>query len=100
VHSESLVHQHGTPATLQTPPGEVTLSHVPAAHDHELGADVASAQSAESYAPAVVAPLHVPVHWLFALEHAPLGQSESATHRHAVCPLLHTGAGDSAVVHE
>jgi hypothetical protein len=49
-------------------------------------------------------PLALPVqpldglHWLLALTHLPLEQSPSATQRHAVPPVLRTGAGVSVVV--
>jgi hypothetical protein len=75
------------------------LLQFPAEHDHLLAAEVTSAQSAASYLPAAVGPVHVPVHWLLALEHWPLEQSESATQRHAVWVPLHTGAGERLVVH-
>jgi hypothetical protein len=39
------------------------------------------------------------LHWLSALTHLPLEQSESATHRHAVLAELRTGVGVSVVVH-
>ncbi len=82
------------------PLGEVTLSQLPTEHDHALAVDVTSAQSAVSYVPAVMAPVHAPVHWLAALAHLPLEQFESATHTHAVGEAagLGTGVGESEVV--
>jgi hypothetical protein len=93
------VHQHPTPDALHVPAGEVTVLQLPAEQDHALGGDVTSAQPAVSYVPAVVDPVHVPVHWLLALEHLPLGQSESATQRQPVRAALHAGTGERVVVH-
>jgi hypothetical protein len=94
------VHQQGTPGPGHAPPGEATLLQFPAEHDHLLAAEGTSAQSAASYLPAAVGPVHVPVHRLLALEHWPLEQSVSAAQRHAVCAAFTTGVGDSVVVHE
>jgi hypothetical protein len=43
-------------------------------------------------------PLLAAVHWLFALTHMPLLQSESSTQRHVVPPELGTGVGVRVVV--
>jgi hypothetical protein len=92
------VHQHGTPAALRVPVGEVTLSQLPVRHDAaEDDTAVNSWQSAWSRVSEVL-PEQVPVHWLFALTHMPLLQSESATQRHAVPPELDTGVGVRVVV--
>ena len=95
-HCASLVHQHGTPAAVHWPPGDVTLSQLPIEQDQVLATEVAVSQSWLSCGPV---PVQVPVHWLLALTHLPLEQSESATQRHAVCPELGTGAGVRVVVH-
>jgi hypothetical protein len=94
-HCESLVHQHGTPAAAQVPPGEVTVLQLPTGHDQELATDIAVRQS---WLSAGLAPLHVPEHWLSALTHLPLEQFESATQTQAECAELRTGAGVSVVV--
>src|SRR5260370_40460601 len=90
-HCESLVHQHGVPDAAQIPVDDVTLLQLPLAHDHAVAAAVTRAQFTLS---AVPVPVHVPVHWLFALTHLPLAQSESDTQRHAVCAAFETGAGE------
>ncbi len=71
--------------------------HPPSAHEYPVGASAGSRQSLLSAAPA---PVHAPVHWLFALTHLPLEQSLSATHRHALPSLFGFGAGTSEVGQE
>jgi hypothetical protein len=94
-HCESLVHQHGVPDAVHVPLGEDTVSQLPAEHDHASAVELAVSQFALSCDPL---PVHVPVHWVLALTHLPLEQSESATQRHAVPPEFNTGAGVSVVV--
>jgi hypothetical protein len=77
----SIVHQHAIPPSLQVPVGEVTLLQLPDEQVQPVVTEVRSWQFALSATPL---PVQVPVHWLFALTHLPLGQSESATQRHAV----------------
>ena len=95
-HCESFVHQHVTPAAAHLPVAEVTVLQLPVGHAHEVAADVTEAQLALSAGPV---PVQVPVHWVVALTHLPLAQSESATHTQAVLAGLGTGAGESVVVH-
>lgn len=95
-HCESFVHQHGTAASAHRALGDVTSSQLPIEQDQAFATDVAVLQSSRS---AGALPVQVPVHWLLALTHLPLEQSESATQRHAVSPELGTGAGESVVVH-
>lgn len=95
-HSESLVHQHGTPTAVHWPPGDVTSLQLPIAQDHSLAAEVAVWQASVSDGPV---PVHTPTHCPSALTHLPLEQSESATQRQAVCPELMIGAGVRVVVH-
>jgi hypothetical protein len=95
-HCESLVHQHGVPEAEHVPVDDVTVLQLPFEHDHAVAAAVTRAQFAPSAMPV---PVHEPVHWLFALTHLPLAQSESATQRHAVCAAFETGAGERVVVH-
>jgi hypothetical protein len=96
-HCESLVHQQGVPDAVHVPVGDDTVSQLPAEHDHASAVELAVSQSLLS-CEAVLAPVQVPVHWLLALTHLPLEQSESATQRHAVPPEFSTGAGVSDVV--
>jgi hypothetical protein len=96
-HWASLVHQHWTPAAAQVPVGEATSLQLPLEHAKPVVVDVRRWQFALSATPL---PVHVPVHWAFALTHLPLGQFESATHRHAVWPGSGTGAGARGVEHE
>jgi hypothetical protein len=94
-HCESLVHQHGTPAAVQAPDAEDTLSQLPIEHDQAFAALAAVWQSSLS---AVPVPEHMPAgHWLSLLTHLPLEQFESATQRHAVFALFRTGGGVSDV---
>jgi hypothetical protein len=97
LHCASLVHQHGIPAAVQVPVGDVTLLQLPVEQTHPVVPDVSSWQFALSATPL---PVHDPVHWLFALTHLPLEQFESATQRHAVWVGSGTGAGDRDVTHE
>jgi hypothetical protein len=94
-HWALLVHQHGVAAVqvALAPPD----SHAPTAHEY-VDTPVApesgpSWQSALSYVPAPVVPVHgLPVgHWPFAFEQWPLPQSESAVQRQT--PALAAGAG-------
>jgi hypothetical protein len=90
------VHQHGVPDAVHVPVDDVTLLQLPLEHDHAVAAAVTRAQFTLS---AVPEPVHVPVHWLFALTHLPLAQSESDTQTHPVWAALETGAGKRVVVH-
>ena len=90
------MHQQATPAALHVPVGDVTSSQLPIEQDHAVAADVSDSQSTLSATPL---PVHAPVHWLLMFRHLPLEQSESATHRQAVCAALHAGAGESVVGH-
>jgi hypothetical protein len=64
------------------------------------GAETANSQSCESNAPGASAPVQLPVvHCLFALEHLPLEQFESATQKHRVWPAFGAGDGVSEVAH-
>ena len=92
----SAVHQHGTPPAVHVPVGEVTSLQLPEEHVQPVVAEVRSWQFALSATPL---PVHVPLHWVFALTHLPLGQFESATQRHAVWVGSATGPGVSGVVH-
>jgi len=96
-HCASLVHQHGTPAAVHWPPGDVTLSQLPIEQDQVLATEVAVSQSWLSCGPV---PVQVPVHWLLALMHLPLEQSESLTQTHAEPPDRRTGGGVRVVEHE
>jgi hypothetical protein len=102
--SESAVQRHAVPLTAGA--GVSVVVHVTGVA--RLGS--ASWQSAPSYVPAVVVPVHADapasllavVHWPLTFEQCPLEQSESFTHRHAVGArrLLRTGAGVSPEGHE
>ena len=96
-HCASFVHQHGTPAAVHSPLGDVTLSQLPIEQDHALATDLAVSQSSASLG---ALPVHMPpAHWPSALTHFPIEQSASATHRHAAPVELSTGAGVRFVVH-
>jgi hypothetical protein len=95
-HWPSAVHQHATPPAKHVPVGELTVLQLPLAHVTPP-VDVGAAWQPETSA--LPLPEQVPVHWELAFTHLPLEQSESATHRHAVWAVLHTGAGDSVVAH-
>jgi hypothetical protein len=41
-HWESAVHQQGMPAAAHAPPGAVTVSHAPTAHDHAVAAEAST----------------------------------------------------------
>jgi hypothetical protein len=47
-HCESLVHQQGTPAAVQTPLGDVTVSQLPIEHDQANATEVTVSQSSLS----------------------------------------------------
>ena len=85
------------PAPPHAPPGAVTVSHAPTAHDHAVAPEARTWHAVPSAAPL---PLQLPVHWPLAFRHLPLEQSESATQRHAVWVALHAGVGESVVSHE
>ena len=91
-HSESLVHQHGTPAAVHWPVGDDTSLQLPMGHDHALAVAIAVSQSSESRV-ALAPPEQVPVHWLSALTHLPREHLESATQRQAPRAALKTGVG-------
>jgi hypothetical protein len=94
-HWESFVHQHGVAEAVHVPAGEVTSLQLPLEQAQAVGAEVTGWQPTLS----VALPVQVPLHWLFALTHLPLEQSESAAQRQAVCAALETGAGERVVVH-
>jgi hypothetical protein len=47
-HCELLVHQQGTPAVVHVPVAEVTVSQLPAEHDHASAVEVYVWQSSAS----------------------------------------------------
>ena len=96
-HCESFVHQHGTAASAHRALGDVTSSQLPIEQDQVLATEVAVSQSWLSCGPV---PVQVPVHWLLALTHLPLEQSESLTQTHAEPPDRRTGGGVRVVEHE
>jgi hypothetical protein len=98
-HCALLVHQQGTPAAVQVPLGEETVSQLPAEHDHASAVEVNTSQSSLSAVPLPVQPL-AGVHWLLLFTHLPLEQLASAVQRQAVPEELSTGEGaGSEVVH-
>ena len=92
-HWLSAVHQQVTPPAEHVPVGPPTSLQLPVVQAM-WAVEVRAWQPETSPLPL---PVQLPVHCPLPLTHLPLEQSESATHRQAVCAALHAGVGESVV---